>query len=225
MIPSRRRVLAASGLLFAAFVVLALFVTTGRQATNAPDQWVADRLFHVAVDHPPLPSLARWVGHLAEPWCLRVVSFGWALWLWRGGHGRTAAWLVATMLIGGLLAILAKLLCARARPVWPDPITVPAGYSYPSGHATTAALFAGCLLVVLLPGAGRADRRWLLTAAVALPVLIGTDRLLLGVHFLSDVVGGYVLGSAVVLAMLAVPRTAASGDRRLARGPRRGHDP
>lgn len=200
----RRRALAASGLLLAGFAVLALFVATGRQPTDGPDRWVAEHAFGLARDHPPVSFLATWVGHLAEPWCLRGVSFVWAAWLWRQGRGHAAAWLLATMLIGGTLAVLAKLLYTRARPVWPDPITVAAGYSYPSGHAVTAALSAGCLLAILLPGRSRTGRRWLVAAAFCVALLIGLDRLLLGVHFLSDVIGGYLLGAAVVLAMTAV---------------------
>lgn len=209
LVTPRRRLLAGAAGLLAGFAVLALFVARAGQTTDPLDQWVADHLFHLGQDYPPTEFAAVWVGHLFEPWCLRGVALLWGLWLWRHSRARAGAWLVATMVAGGALAILAKLVYTRARPVWPDPITLAAGYSFPSGHATSAALLAGCVLVLLRPGLTPGARRRLTAASVGAALLVGLDRLLLGVHFLTDVLGGYLLGSAVVMAMLAawpVPR-------------------
>jgi undecaprenyl-diphosphatase len=79
-----------------------------------------------------------------------------------------------------------------------------AGYSFPSGHASNATLAAGVLLLVFLPFAGRgAARAALWAAALLITVLTGLSRVALGVHFASDVLGGWLLAVAVLAATTA----------------------
>ena len=79
-----------------------------------------------------------------------------------------------------------------------------AGYSFPSGHALNATLTAGVLLLVFLPYVGRGVARAALwVAALLLTVVTGLSRVALGVHFTSDVLGGWLLGVAVVAATTA----------------------
>src|SRR5690606_23700377 len=72
--------------------------------------------------------------------------------------------------------------------------------SFPSGHASGIASAAGVVIVLATLLARRRDlRRGLLWLALALVVLVGADRLLLGVHNISDVVAGYAVGAFWVL--------------------------
>jgi undecaprenyl-diphosphatase len=59
-------------------------------------------------------------------------------------------------------------------------------------------------VLVFLPVLGRRGRIAAIAASIVVVLLIGSSRLLLGVHFISDVVGGYVLGVAWLLAATAV---------------------
>lgn len=120
-------------------------------------------------------------------------------------HERLAMWTVGVMLTTSLLVTVLKRLIGRERPQYDDPLMVLTSLSFPSGHASgiaTAATVACVLAVILL----RKDalRRLVIGVAVLLALLVGADRLLLGVHNLSDVVGGYLLGVGVALVGLAL---------------------
>lgn len=101
--------------------------------------------------------------------------------------------------IGSALAALCKVIVARPRPQPDDPLSHPDTWAYPSGHATGAAV-AAVLLVALLQAV---PVPWLRRTATALVLvaaaLTALDRLVLGVHFVTDVLAGLVLGTSVAL--------------------------
>ncbi|MEX1208486.1 MAG: phosphatase PAP2 family protein [Acidimicrobiia bacterium] len=77
------------------------------------------------------------------------------------------------------------------------------GSCFPSGHAMTSLVMYGALVLVVLPLVAEAWRP-VLVAATGLVVLgIGVSRLVLGVHFITDVIGGWVLGTAWLSASTA----------------------
>jgi YegS/Rv2252/BmrU family lipid kinase len=125
--------------------------------------------------------------------------------LWFKGYRRAAAWTVGVMAVTGLATAFLKQVIGRERPVWDDPIQVLHSFSFPSGHSSGIAAAMGVTIVltemlVRRPGVRRVVR----ILAIALALLVGVDRIFLGVHNLSDVVAGYSLGVAVVLLGLAV---------------------
>ena len=169
--------------------------------------------------------------YLFAPGPLRVAVLVVVVWLWRRRARRLALWAVTTMAVGGALGALLKLLVGRDRPDLLDPVARAAGFSFPSGHALNAALAPGVLLLVFLPfGRDRpGGRAALWTVAVMLTVVTGLSRVALGVHWASDVLGGWLLGVAVLAATTAgVPHLAGPGgtairsDRRRRRGTRAG---
>jgi undecaprenyl-diphosphatase len=110
------------------------------------------------------------------------------------------ALVVAVVLLGGtLFTETTKILVARPRPPWGH-LVVARGLSFPSGHSLNSAATYGLLAVV----AWRTERlpvvaRWLaVAAAVSLPIAIGLSRVALGVHYPSDVLGGWSAGLAFV---------------------------
>jgi undecaprenyl-diphosphatase len=139
-----------------------------------------------------------------------------------------ALWVVATMTVGGLLGALLKMLVGRHRPELPDAVARASGFAFPSGHALNATLAAGVLLLVFLPFTrDRRPLRWALwTVAALVAVVTGLSRIALGVHWTSDVVGGWLLGLAVLAATTAAFRAwRARAGRRPARTDREGVEP
>ncbi|WCN81267.1 phosphatase PAP2 family protein [Micromonospora sp. LH3U1] len=194
----------AAFLVLVPFALLALLVLGAWAPLHRLDTAVTDALHGYALDHPAWVTLMRIWTEVFAPMPLRVVVLLLVIWLLRRGARRLALWATTTMVVGGLFGPLLKLLVGRDRPELLEPVARAAGYSFPSGHALNATLAAGVLLLVLLPYAERgAARAALWVAAVLLTVVTGLSRVALGVHFVSDVLGGCLLGVAVVAATTA----------------------
>lgn len=105
-----------------------------------------------------------------------------------------AGWVTAVA-GGGVLDETAKLLVRRPRPPFAALYIDGASYSFPSGHAVNSMLAYGMLAYLLIRWIHRRGVSTLIVAAAALLILaIGFSRLYLGVHYFSDVVGGYAIG-------------------------------
>jgi len=89
-----------------------------------------------------------------------------------------------------------KSLVGRLRPLVAHPIAHGTGNSFPSGHALGSIVCYGAVLLVFLPAARGRWRTAFITVTVSLVALIGMSRVLLGVHYLSDVVGAWAVGIA-----------------------------
>lgn len=145
---------------------------------------------------------ARAVTLLGEPVPLTLAAALLALLLWRRGHRRTALFVVVARLGAMVLSTGTKIVVDRARPVFDEPVCTAAGASFPSGHALGAAAFYATLVVVLLP---YVRRGWLLVvAALLISALVAASRVLLGVHFASDVTAGFFIGVGWVAVCTAV---------------------
>ncbi len=138
----------------------------------------------------------------SPPWFYLITAVA-VVWVSRRGHTRLAVFLMVTTLGGGLLDTVVKEVVARPRPSLVDPVATAHGKSFPSGHAMSSAITYGALLLVFLPAIGRRYRAFVAGGAVALVLAIGFSRLALGVHYISDVLGGYVLGLAWLAASTA----------------------
>ena len=75
------------------------------------------------------------------------------------------------------------------------------GRSFPSGHSQAAIVGYAVLVAVFLPAVPRGRRGWLVAPAVAMVLLIGFSRIALGVHYLSDVLGAYLIGTVWFIGM------------------------
>lgn len=165
------------------------------------DQTAAERLHGNALAHPGWVEVLRVLSDFVwDPVTMRLAVAVLVAWLVTRRAWRLAAWASVTAVAGGLIGLLAKSAVERARPHLPDPVAHAPGFSFPSGHAMTATTSCAILLLVLLPVIPRAWRPlpWLL--ALVTTVGVGYTRVALGVHWVSDVVGGWLLGLAVVTA-------------------------
>ncbi|MBT2407783.1 MULTISPECIES: phosphatase PAP2 family protein [unclassified Streptomyces] len=175
------------------------------------DDQVARNLHASAVTHPGVTHLMRvltdWVW---DPLTMRGLGAAACVWLWLRGDRRRARRIAAAVVMALAVQHGLKALVGRERPVWPDPVDSAHFAAYPSGHAMTAATVCA-LMLWLLPRrapAGLVGTAWALAAVSVLGV--GFTRLYLGVHWFSDVLGGWLLGMA--LAALAIGfRCACSG--------------
>ena len=144
---------------------------------------------------PAVLAVARVVTHLGDPPLLTVLTVLTVVLLLRRGARRLALYVLLVRLGAVLLSTTLKAVLERARPVFDVPVATAAGYSFPSGHALGASAFWLSTAVVLLPLVAPRRRRLLLVAAAGVAGLVAASRVLLGVHYLSDVLGGLLLGT------------------------------
>jgi membrane-associated phospholipid phosphatase len=174
---------------------------------SADEAW---RSSAVDSELPPLVWLAELLAVVGSVWVtapLRVavaLLFAVRRWWWRLG-----AWLGSIALMEVVVTTL-KDGFARARP--PLALEVTRSEAFPSGHAAAAAVTAAALVLLLVPP-DRSRRRWTV-AAVVVAVLMGTSRVYLRVHWVSDVLMGAAIGLAA--ALLAVGLAAWGQGRRSA---------
>jgi membrane-associated phospholipid phosphatase len=186
----------AAGLsVVAAGFVLRFYDRLDERAVTAVHGWALRQ--HAAV------YVSRVISTVGEPIVWEVLGGVAAVWLWSRGRGRAARQLVVGLVGAQLLSSGAKLVVARPRPVLPHPLAHATGYSFPSGHAllTTTAV----LLALGLANLGRGFKLYAGASLALLTVLaVGTSRVVLGVHYPSDVIGGLAMGAVWVLAVIAV---------------------
>ncbi|MGW3988836.1 phosphatase PAP2 family protein [Streptomyces sp. NPDC004830] len=141
--------------------------------------------------------LTDWVW---DPWTMRLLCAAVVVALVVRFAARwTAVWLAVAVAFGTLLQQGVKAAVDRPRPVWPDPVDSAHYAAFPSGHAMTATVVCGLLLWLLhRHGVTRAVWRTALAVAVVSVVGVGLTRIWLGVHWPSDVMGGWLLGATVV---------------------------
>lgn len=190
-LPARTaRLLHAASIVLLACIWLAMLLF-GR---GALDQQL-ERAFY-AGGRPMLVLVARIFTFLGEPTVLVGGGFVVAAWLWHRGRGRFAAGLLLVILIGRGFSEVQKYWIARARPTLEPHLVVVKTSSFPSGHATSSMIFYLTLALALAPAPWR---RPAAAAAVLLSLLVGASRVMLGVHWPSDVVGGWSFGLLWVL--------------------------
>ncbi|HZZ94219.1 MAG TPA: phosphatase PAP2 family protein [Usitatibacter sp.] len=128
-----------------------------------------------------------------------------ALYAWKRGERQWARITIIVVPAGLLLNTLLKLVFARARPVLDGVASSYDTYSFPSGHAAGSTLVYGLLAAYIASHTSRPGLRWLaFAAAAAMIVLVASSRLVLGVHFASDVAGGVAWAALWVWLWIAI---------------------
>ena len=190
--------LLAVGLLFGSVLEQ---VATGGPLTDG-DRSVLRWIAHHRV--PFITDMFRGVTVLGDGWVVGPIVVAAAVLLLVWGRWRLGVLVVSVSIVTSLLTTLAKGLVDRPRPPLDARLVSVSGPAFPSGHASNA---VGCYLTlaaVLWVSSPRGWRRVTVGgAAILLALGVGGSRVYLGVHWPSDVLGGWLLGAAVLLVALA----------------------
>lgn len=158
-----------------------------------------------AVDVAWLRHPLRWVEIVFGTLGITIMTAVLAVAMFAKGHRRAAGFAVGVMLTTSLVTTGLKVLVGRARPEWQLTENLITSKSFPSGHASSVVALGAIVCVLVLMLVRRSGVRRAAYAGVAVVVvLVCLDRVLLGRHFPSDVVGGVLLGLGMVLLGLAV---------------------
>lgn len=121
---------------------------------------------------------------------------------------RTTAVLVATSVISGtVLVSVFKAAFGRIRPDLAYAELPASGLSFPSGHASMSAIVFLTIAALLASSHTRvSERTYILVTAGLMTFLVGLSRITLGVHYATDVIGGWAFGSAWAIVWLLLAR-------------------
>src|SRR5450432_2841587 len=195
--PRPRRVLAPLTLIAvgaAVFAVLLVLVRLQWAPLESADHNSAVSLNGLIAGHAALVTAVKAVTWLGSDGVLWTVILASAAVLAIRRRWRLAIYLLVTGAGALVLDPILKALVGRLRPVVAHPIAHGTGNSFPSGHSLGSIVCYGAVFLVLLPAARGRWRTAFTAVIVALIALIGISRLLLGVHFVSDVIGGWAIG-------------------------------
>ena len=189
-------------LLAAAFLLVAgpfgflVAQVTGNGRLVASDRSAAERLHSWALAVPGRIGPMKAITFLGSGlWLFALVGVV-AVALFARRRPRLGAFIIATAALGGIIDSVVKAWVGRPRPVFSHPILVEPGKSFPSGHAMSSTVVYGAIALIVLPLVPRRARAVPVVVAVLLVLAIGFTRLALGAHYVTDVLGGYVLGAA-----------------------------
>jgi undecaprenyl-diphosphatase len=170
------------------------------RATGGFDAWAAEAVRSLA--SPAADALFRAATTAASGAVTLPAVLGVAAVALAAGARRTAAVVASGWLASALGAQALKLLFARARPSFPYTLAALPSPAFPSGHAMNAVIVWG-LLAVVAARRYPAARRLAIAAAGLLAVAAGLSRVYLGVHWPSDVLGGWAAGAAILAPLAA----------------------
>jgi membrane protein DedA with SNARE-associated domain/membrane-associated phospholipid phosphatase len=158
------------------------------------------------VDHrlAAVSNIARVLTYLGStPVAYVVLVVAVTLVIWRERYW-AAIFAVPALIVGQLIRAGVSVLVHRQRPPRADWLTSADGYAFPSGHAATSVLVWGLVVALAWPWLrGRGRRVTAVIVAAVIAVIVGATRAYLGVHWPTDVVGGWALGGLLLTLAVA----------------------
>jgi undecaprenyl-diphosphatase len=212
-------------LLLCAVAALALLAASVHAAHGRPLAW--DVLTHAAALHhreDELTAAAIVVTDSAETVAYVLAGLGGAL-LWQRRAWLGALLGVSVLMLGQVGRLDVSVALARPRPPAADWAWSASGFAFPSGHTTTATLAGGLLAVGLIRRTSGIRRRVGIGLCGGWALAVGCTRIYLGMHWLTDVLGGWLLGGVLTLLVAIVGGLVRSGLAGVGRGGRQLPEP
>ncbi len=174
-------------------IVLSAYVIAGK--TGAIDTALIN--FIQQDKSPVLQILMSILTDIGNEYFVVVIIFIAGLWLWTSkSYGYLEEFMLVS-LVSYIVNILVKSLVHRQRPFSWLGVTA-SGYSFPSGHSIMTFVIAAELVLILRRL--HLARWWVYSLAFIIVLAVGISRVYLGVHWPSDVAGGWLMGSTIIIA-------------------------
>jgi len=175
------------------------------------DRTLSAQAIEIGAAAPALWTTMRWLTELGGAPLLWLVSIGAAIWLWLVKKlPRHAALLIGTAVTGRVTVEILKATTARPRPDLVEHQVYTHSLSMPSGHAANSMIVYLAIALIAAPARHRAKA---VAAALFFSFLPGLSRPILGVHWPSDVLAGWLWGAGWALACVALGARWLEGDR------------
>lgn len=177
----------------------------GEGETSQFDQEVLLVAQSVRASHAWVAEVMRDLSGLGSTVVLSLVTLLTVSYLAMFHRMRTALLLACAAVSGTLLVSLFKVNFGRTRPEARYAEFFVSGWSFPSGHASMSAVVF--LTLGALIASARTDgveRRFILLVAAMMTILVGVSRVVLGVHYATDVLGGWIFGTSWAITWLLI---------------------
>ena len=191
----RRALIVTLSLAAVAFIALTIVVNRNLGGTSF-DTTVAHWLYDATDNSPGLSGLARLLDVVGGNLVSVVLVVVMTAVLAARRHRYLAGYLFVSALGGVLLSTLVKSWVDRPRPPTVGSLITEVTSSFPSGHATSSVTTYGALALVCVVTLSRGRRWWVAGALALLSLAISVSRVAVGVHWPTDVLGGWALGTA-----------------------------
>lgn len=109
----------------------------------------------------------------------------------------------ASYLFSGIITYIAKLLASRPRPL-EALIEIPSSFSFPSGHTLTSIVFYGLLFYLVSIHSSKTTKIVGFILSLIIISIVAISRIYLGVHYFTDVVGGFILGIPCLMMIINI---------------------
>ena len=200
-----RKITLAWAALFLGLSALLALAVTGERTPLGPLDDLGRQLEDWADEHDALREVLRFIETWLNQLPILVLTLVLAALLVARQHRRAAIYAVLVVFSTWIITTLVKIAIGRGRPEWQDTVGLVDSRSYPSGHTSANAALMAVLCVLASMLIRRAQVRRLVYVLCALEVaVIWLDRVLLGRHFPTDVLGGTFLAIGMALFWLAV---------------------
>ena len=109
----------------------------------------------------------------------------------------------ASYMFSGIITYIAKLLASRPRPL-EALIEIPSSFSFPSGHTLTSIVFYGLLFYLVSIHSSKTTKIVGFILSLIIISIVAISRIYLGVHYFTDVVGGFILGIPCLMMIINI---------------------
>ena len=157
--------------------------------------------FIQSIEHPTTVVLAKTISSIFDPFVLIVLSLIISFYIYIKSSKIKGVFFGGMMIFTGVLIVVAKEIFKRLRPF--EAILPELSYSFPSGHSTMAVVFFGLLIYLFV---SKKYRIHTIIISIALIFIIGLSRIYLRVHWLTDVLGGFLLGGIILIIGILILR-------------------
>ena len=204
MTPRKTWLIASAALAVAVFALLWVGYASKWAWLATIDASLLNAGHRYAVDHPGWVTAWDVFCTVLGPTAFRLLTLVLIVFALVRRNVRVAMFLVISVELTGIITEIAKYAASRPRPSTAL-VTAPSS-SFPSGHALGVMAAVLALLTVGLPVVRRPLRGWLIALGAVVVIAVGVGRVVLNVHYPSDVIAGWAFGYAYFVAcLLMVP--------------------
>lgn len=178
------------------FIVIVLCALTNDNWVNSFDQWISNPI--LSLRNPVLTAFFVTITDFGDIYYIAIsILLTSTFLIWKFKDYQAALWLAIQSLVGSVLLNQGlKLIFHRSRPLI-EHLVEQGGYSFPSGHSMGSMICYGGILFLLSKKINhKIYRNSLFFIGALLIFVVGLSRIYIGVHFPTDVIGGFSVGAA-----------------------------